>query len=370
MAILILNGIYRLFWPCRVREKVVFISRESDLPSTDILRLTDRIHTIAPKIQTVSLCKMIPKGMAGKIGYGLHMFRQMYHMATAKVVVLDTYCIAASVLHHKKNLTIIQMWHAVGCMKKFGYSILDREEGNSSRIANAMHMHENYDWIFASGDACIPYLAEAYHTAEEKFRVAPLPRLDILTRTEELEKNRKKILAAYPDLPKKETVLYVPTFRKYASSDEAVERLIHAMDLQKYNFVIKYHPIVQKKEERQDVIADSRFTSMEWMSVCDYVITDYSAAVFEAAVAKKPIVFYAYDLDEYEKDRSFYIDYRKEMPGRICQTAKEVAEAIESDRHDLKAVRDFAEKYVKDLPDYTGYAAGMILASVTGRKEQ
>lgn len=369
MAIFILNGIYRLFWPCRVRDKIVFISRESDLPSTDILRLTERIHIMDPKVQTVSLCKMIPKGMIGKIGYGLHMFRQMYHMATARVVVLDTYCIAASVLHHKKDLTIIQMWHAVGCMKKFGYSILDKQEGSSSRIAKAMHMHQNYDRIFASGDACIPYLADAYHTTREKFVVAPLPRLDILTRPEEREQNRAKILAVYPELPKKKTILYVPTFRKHTSSDEAVGRLIQAMDLQKYNFVIKYHPILQKKEDRQDVIADSRFTSMEWMSVCDYVITDYSAAVFEAAAAKKPIIFYAYDLDEYEKDRSFYIDYKKEMPGRICQTAGEVAEAVEGDRCDLQAVRDFAEKYVKDLPDYTGHAAAIILASVTGRKE-
>ena len=66
---------------------------------------------------------------------------QMKHaIATSKVLVLDSYCIAASILHHRKSLKIIQMWHAMGGYKKFGKSILDMEEGSSAKLADVMVM--------------------------------------------------------------------------------------------------------------------------------------------------------------------------------------------------------------------------------------
>ena len=49
----------------------------------------------------------------------------MYHLATASVCVLDAYWPAISLLHHKKSLTVIQMWHALGKIKPVSYTHLD-----------------------------------------------------------------------------------------------------------------------------------------------------------------------------------------------------------------------------------------------------
>ena len=71
----------------------------------------------------------------------------------ARVLVVDTYAIVASVLRHKSDLTVIQIWHALGAFKKFGISILGQEEGRDERIARAMRMHEGYDhsyWFIQS----------------------------------------------------------------------------------------------------------------------------------------------------------------------------------------------------------------------------
>ena len=73
------------------------------------------------------------------------MLTQMYHIATSKVVVLDGYCIAASVLNHKPDTKIVQMWHALGTIKKFGYQVLGTEEGSDPDVARIMRMHKNYD---------------------------------------------------------------------------------------------------------------------------------------------------------------------------------------------------------------------------------
>lgn len=360
VAIFFLNCIYRLLWIFPVKNKIVFISREADKPSVDIDRLLNELEEKYPDCQVKALCRTIGSGIKGKVSYGFHMLPQMYHMATAKVVVLDTYCIAASVLRHRKGLSIVQMWHAVGCLKKFSYSILDKAEGRSSKIAKLMKMHQNYDYIFVSNEICKPFLAEAYQCSEGIMKIIPLPRMDLLTKAEEKQKCAKKIYASYPQLKGKKTILYVPTFRKTGNQDEAILALIENIDLQKYNFVLKYHPIVREGTERNDIITDSGFSSLEWMSVSDYVITDYSAVSYEAAVAGKPLFFYTYDWKEYEEGRSFYIDYMKEMPGVITASAKEIAVAIEKEQYDLRRVKDFADKYIAKETDYTAKAAAFL----------
>ena len=61
---------------------------------------------------------------------------------------------------------------------------------------------------------------------------------------------------------------------------------------------------------------------MELLHVADYIITDYSAIVYEAAITQKPIYFYTYDYEEYQINRGTYIDYMSEMPGPICKILK------------------------------------------------
>ena len=82
------------------------------------------------------------------------------------------------------------------------------------------------------------------------------------------------------------------------------------------------------------------------MIVSDYVITDYSAIVFEAAILEKPIFFYCYDYDKYYKKRNFYIDYKKEMPGSIEKDADKIIKSIENEKFDLNRVTNFGKKYI------------------------
>ena len=118
--------IYAVLKRLPVQKKIVFMSRQSNEPSLDIRMTADEIKKSHPDYKTVILCRKIEKNLKGMAGYGLHMFRQLYHMATAEAAVLDSYCIPACCLHHRKGFLIVQMWHSIGTMKKFGYSILDQ----------------------------------------------------------------------------------------------------------------------------------------------------------------------------------------------------------------------------------------------------
>ena len=54
--------------------------------------------------------------------------------------------------------------------------------------------------------------------------------------------------------------------------------------------------------------------------VVDLLITDYSSIVFEFSTLGRPMLFYAYDLDEYIAERDFYVPFEAFVPGRIVRT--------------------------------------------------
>ncbi len=64
--------------------------------------------------------------------------------------------------------------------------------------------------------------------------------------------------------------------------------------------------------------------------VSDLLITDYSSVFFDYANLKKPMIFYAYDLEEYAGEiRGFYFDYVEEAPGPILTQEEQVYQEIE-----------------------------------------
>ena len=67
----------------------------------------------------------------------------------------------------------------------------------------------------------------------------------------------------------------------------------------------------------------------------DVLLTDYSSAMFDFAVTRKPMLFFTYDLAEYrDVTRGFYFDFENEAPGPLLATSDEVGAALE----DLDAV--------------------------------
>ena len=356
-AILIMKIIYGAFKLLPVKDKITFISRQADTPSLDFRLLSDEIMKEHPDFETVMLCRMLKGGVIKKAGYCFHMIRQMYHMATSRAVILDSYCIAVSVLNHRKSLLVIQMWHSVGTMKKFGYSILDRPEGSSSRIAHLMKMHRGYSYILCAGEGYVDHIAEGFNVNKDIIKILPLPRVELLQDREYIKKKQNEIYSAYPELDPvksgKKNIVYVPTFRKEddADFDEAVNRFAEALDPGKYNLVVKAHPLSgyhgQKFKNRGRFLTCDEFTSMDMLLVADAVVSDYSCVIYEAAVLMKPLYFYTYDYDEYMSTRDIYMDYKKEVPGPMCDDAASLAAAIDDmDAYDYGRLASFLKKYV------------------------
>lgn len=359
----ILNLIYCFFKLMPTRNKVTMISRQDDVPSDEFEMIKAEIEGRGDGTEVVMLCHTLKgkerSSLMERIKYGLHMFTQMRHIATSKVIILDTYCMAVSLLRHKKSLKVIQMWHSMGTMKKFGYMVLDTEEGVSSKLARTMRMHDKYDYIFASEDAYKPHLAEGFNTDISKIITMPLPRLDKLINDKEYEAaTRKRIYEKYPQLKEKPVILYSPTFRMNENEfEQAVKELMAKVDTDKFNLVIALHPLSKTKKRLKasnKVIIPEGFNSFEMIFVADCMISDYSCIVYEAAVRNVPLLFYNFDMDKYENGRGLAIDYYKELPGVISKDADEIADALNHlDAYDMDELKAFAHKYVYNTPHAT-----------------
>ena len=335
VGIFFLSIIYGLLKKLPIQKKIVYISRQMDVPSVDFLLIKKDMEKRYPDYSSVILTKTLGDGIVKKLGYVLHMFLQMYHLATAQVVVLDTYCITVSVLKHRNSLVIIQMWHALGALKKFGYSILDKPEGSTTKTAKLLKMHNNYSYVFASSEFCKKFYAEAFNQPASTVKVFPLPRVDLLLDKEFKEKVSNKIYRIYPQLKEeKKIIVYAPTFRKTAKSHvNEIQMLIDAVDYEKYNLVVKLHPIEQAKYNNSKAIFDNYFSTFEMFYIADFIISDYSAVIFEGMLLHKPIYLYAFDYALYNKNRNFYINYSNLFDGIIYKDGKALLESIANNNY-------------------------------------
>ena len=263
------------------QDKVSFHSRlvEKEEP-LDFKLVREEIEKRDPACKTVLLAKRMPKELLGKVGYVFYLIKRMYHIATSRACVIDSYIIPISVLNHKKDLIVIQIPHGMGAIKKVGYQVLDKVEGSSEVVAEEMKMHRNYDYVIANGPEAGKWYVEGYRVDPETINLAGMPRIDYLRDTK--DKIDPKLEQMCPTLKEKKTIVYIPTFRK--DGNVKTEDLINAVDYNKYNLIITCHPNNRIVSDNPNVIisTDEDVLYHEWIKVCDYFITDYSSVVFEA----------------------------------------------------------------------------------------
>lgn len=356
----ILNFIYffmKLF-PTN-NNKVLFLSRQSNTPTEDFVFLEARLREMKPDIKTVMITKRADKGLGNMLMFAVQTLRSMGHLATARVCVLDSYWPAVSILKHKDSLAVVQIWHAMGKIKKSGYQSLDKGLGRSSMIAHEMRMHRNYDVIIAGGKAFNPFYCASFGVEEKVLYNVGLPRMDMLR--ENTEKCRKQFFEAYPELEGKKIILYAPTFRKGEILDP--KAIVDAFDFNgEQMLIIKRHPNQRLNEENlgSAMTCDDVPTSTV-LSVCDCVITDYSAITIEAAILHKPVYFYLFDLEDYLSRNGLNVLLSDEFPDSVFYEPKKLFASIASGVYDYDNYKRFCEKY---LPEQSGRATDKIAALI------
>ena len=266
----------------------------------------------------------------------------MYYLATSKVCVAESYCVPISFLKHKKELKIIQIWHASGAVKKFGYQALDTEEGKSKEIAELMCMHKNYDYVIAPSEVTRNIFSQAFNVDKEKIVKLGLPRLQYIT--DKKYDKKEEIYLEYPELKNKKVILYVPTFRKGKSLD-LTEILDYSLS-DEYKLIVKLHPLENTYVPKEYKI-DSKYTTYDLIKIADYIITDYSILSVEASILEKPIFLYLYDLEEYNQNRGLNIDLMQELKSFTSKSFNDIMTKIQEENYEIDEITSYKNKYIE-----------------------
>jgi len=333
----------------RTKGRVAIISRESDSRTLDIAMLEAELRKRGINVKVLS--KLLTKDRSLKmLGYAGHVLKQEAAILGSDVVVLDTYCIPASMLPHRRGTEVIQMWHALGAIKKFGWQTVGRDGGSSGTVARVMRMHKGYDHVVCASDVTAEHFCEAFGADRDRIVKYGLPRIDYIksvSKGERRDDMRRKIFSLYPELAEggRKIVLYAPTFRRDRAVD--VKSLTDAIDRDRYAVVVKLHPLYRGDVSEADgVIYDEQLSSFDWLAAADIIISDYSSLVIEATLADIPMYLYVYDLEDYEANTGLNVDFEKEpIAPYVFRDAKALAAAMDGD-YDMDALRAFRDRYI------------------------
>ncbi len=292
-------------------------------------------------------------------------------LATAKYVFVDDASLILSSIPLRKETVAINLWHACGAFKKFGRSTAELKFGSSAATLDKYPNYGNLTHVTVSSPEVIWAYEEAMHLPKGIVKATGVSRTDQFYDKKFVESRKQKLYEIMPEAKGKKVILYAPTFRGHvatASSPDRIdfERFYRELG-NEYVIVCKHHPFVKNPpiipEELQHFARDlTKYLSIEDLLCCaDICISDYSSLVFEYSLFEKPMIFYAYDYDNYCDWRGFYYDYSEFTPGPVVQTEDELLNSIKNidTQFDKQKVIDFKEKFMGSCD---GHATERIIA--------
>lgn len=276
----------------------------------------------------------------------LHAISFMDLLARAKYVfICDTFMPVSSGPKDPET-KVVQLCHFSGPFKKIGYATDDDVpayyKGN---------VFKNYDLVTASSELYVPLLTQAMRQPEGVVKALGVSRSDVFFDEAWVSECRKAFYDRYPDAKGKKVLLWAPTFRGKAASpntldNESMSRLQEKLG-DEWLVLIKHHPHDDAVAANPKHRSNCDIPSERLLPVVDLLITDYSTVVLDYLAFDRPFILYAPDLDEYERTRGFFIDYRA-ITRNLAMDAKGLDELVRNvyaqwqagDREDISRCRN------------------------------
>lgn len=275
-------------------------------------------------------------------------------LARADTIVIDDFQPVIYALEASDS-RIVQLWHAVGAFKTVGYSRVGKVGGPNPYG----HAHKNYALVTVGARQDIPVYAEAFGIPEDRVVATGIPRTDRFFDPTYGERARALALAEFPEARGRMAILFAPTFRGNGARTATYDLgridmpALHALCVERNAVcIVRMHPFVREPlgipEPFRDRILDGQRSSIDvndLLFAVDLLVTDYSSIVYEFSTLGRPMLFYAWDLEEYTAGRDTYEPYETFVPGRIVRTFPELLEAIRREDYEIERVAPFAEHH-------------------------
>lgn len=314
-------------------NRALFLSRQTEEPSYDFRALAREFEKRDWKTR-MHLKKVSKRNLPS---YVIHVIKEIDLLSQAKVVLLDRYDPIISLVRFKSEShpglspsqskhihtdypvepVVIQIWHAFGAFKKFGYQSVGTREGHSEEVTDTFNIHRNYSWIICSGEHCRESFAEAFSYPTSRILPMNRPEFDELREignrtTPESNASGKPLLLFAPTLRKSKASRH--PFRDLYRNRESFEREV------KGAISWSFHPL------EDGLSAPGNVSDM--LLEADALVTDYSSIVYEAYLLGKPVFFYVPDIDVYRKSPGLNSDPLEIAPHLCARSHEELAELL------------------------------------------
>ena len=245
----------------------------------------------------------------------------------------------------KQDQILIETWHGTP-FKKIGIDL--KIEGNvltSQKKSHKMYLNDakKYDYFISPSACCTSVFTSSFgldQLHKEYILIETgYPRNDYLLNYEPQKSIEIKNKLGIP--LNKKVILYAPTWR----DNQYILGIGNILDIEEnffkfieqisddYIVILRLHYLISSKLELKSfkgkIFDCSQMDDVNLLYIIsDILITDYSSVFFDYANLHKPIIFYMYDLDEYQNTvRDFYINLN-ELPGPILKTQEELLIAV------------------------------------------
>ena len=337
-----------------VRRRVVLATSHADRLDGNLAFIRDELGRRTPPVPVAVLAFRHAPGVRGRVAAMVHAVRSGFQLATARVFVVDDYFFALYVIHPRPGTIRVQVWHAAGAFKKFGYSVLDRSFGADEALVARVPIHANYDLCLVSAAAIAPHYAEAFRLPLERFtsRIG-IPRTDLFFDESRRARAEAEIRRRYGIPTDRRVVLYAPTYR---GDSVTAARFAEHLDLRAladaigddHVLLLRLHPFIRRRAALAGDLSGFALDVSdhpdinELMLVSDVLVTDYSSTIFEFALLGRPIAFLAPDREAYVGERGFYLDFPADLPGPVFETTTALASYLRAGTFDTARVEAFA----------------------------
>ena len=273
--------------------------------------------------------------------------QSIYHLATSRIIFIDNYFGFIAGMPVTKKQIIIQLWHAAGAVKTFGFKDEQVKLRRQPARERFQYNYDQVDYTVVGSDRMGEIFMEAFNTTNESLIRTGIPRTDFFFNEIEMQKVKKRIEDTYTFMKNKKVILYAPTFRDNSNNDIMIDyEKLKASISDDYVLLIKRHPRLNTTF-KADVLPDFLYDVSahqninELLTAVDILITDYSSLPFEFALLHRPMIFYVPDLDTYSNSRGLWEPLSGSLPGPITKDTDELIWAINHISINQKELNDF-----------------------------
>lgn len=286
----------------------------------------------------------------------------LYYLMTSKFWVDN--CRKTFPIYKRSKQVYIQTWHGTA-LKKIEFDV--EHSLSELYLYGAKIDSEQIDYFVSPNRFMSTLTPKAFKYEGELLEVG-YPRNDILINLSEQHKRQIKE-GLKLDLNKK-IILYGPTYRDGAKNkndfstglDIDLDAFYHQFK-DEYILLLRLHSNVAT-----DIDIDPKYKhliynvsfypdSQELLAIADLLITDYSSLFFDFAVTRRPIIFYAHDLELYRDQlRGFYFDYENFVPGPVARDMNQLFHVIANWKEYFN--EQYNEKLAAFCEEFTTFETG------------